>query len=606
MAIQNRRGVYSDFTPTKMVPGEFAVVNSGDPNSTSGKGVYISFADGQAKRLVMEEDVQNEVAKATEDIAQELTQEVEAAIADDVQAAQTAATNASTSAQTATTKASEAAASATQAAQTVANIIDNTLTQTGKAADAKVTGDELDGLKEDLSDIHDDVDSILNLQNTIDEVIESNSYTDETIINNTPTFTVGAMAQTGVLYPSYTTFNYTQKIAVQQGDVVTAIGNSDNASMRWVCAYSGDTVVSAKGNAADFKTYTVPDGIDGVVITVRINNAVNNIKITRNEEKTAVYLKHLPMGYMMDKGAMNDGESLALPYHNVKNDNCYIFNANITTFDSIVFSKEASITVDSTNIIVTNDMTSITIPHGLTIGNNITILVENEESTNTSLIRVASDGQTFDYTAPVRFVMDNGTPTITSSGTTLTDCTFSWVSKKVNAPIWIFGDSYLSWYQQRWTYYLAEDGYTKSVMLNGYAGQASDTAYTALVNLLSVTTPKMVVWCLGMNNADTSEAVNASWYSYFLKIVQLREKYGFELILYTVPTTPIMENDYKNAIIRESGYRYIEADKAVRIDADGHWVTGALDVDNVHPTEIGAKILYCKILADLPEIMCNM
>lgn len=155
MAIQNRRGVYSDFTPTKMVPGEFAVVNSGDPNSTSGKGVYISFADGQAKRLVMEEDVQNEVAKATEDIAQELTQEVEAAIADDVQAAQTAATNASTSAQTATTKASEAAASATQAAQTVANIIDNTLTQTGKAADAKVTGDELDGLKEDLNTLED-------------------------------------------------------------------------------------------------------------------------------------------------------------------------------------------------------------------------------------------------------------------------------------------------------------------------------------------------------------------------------------------------------------------------------------------------------------------
>lgn len=151
MAIQNRRGVYSDFTPTKMVPGEFAVVNSGDPNSTSGKGVYMSFADGQAKRLVMEEDVQNEVAKATEDIAEELTQEVEAAIADDVQAAQTAATNASTSAQTATTKASEAAASATQAAQTVANIIDNTLTQTGKAADAKVTGDELEGLKEDFA-----------------------------------------------------------------------------------------------------------------------------------------------------------------------------------------------------------------------------------------------------------------------------------------------------------------------------------------------------------------------------------------------------------------------------------------------------------------------
>lgn len=153
MAIQNRRGVYSDFTPSKMVPGEFAVVNSGDPNSTDGKAVYVSFQDGQAKRLVMQEDVQNEIAKATEDIAEDLTQQIETAVADDVQAAQTAASNASTSAQTANTKASEAAASATQATQTVANIIDNTLTQTGKAADAKKTGDEITQLKGDLNDL---------------------------------------------------------------------------------------------------------------------------------------------------------------------------------------------------------------------------------------------------------------------------------------------------------------------------------------------------------------------------------------------------------------------------------------------------------------------
>lgn len=183
MAIQNRRGVYSDFTPTKMVPGEFAVVNSGDPNSTTGKGVYISFADGQAKRLIMEEDVQNEVAKATEDIAQELTQEVEAAIADDVQAAQTAATNASTSAQTATTKASEAAASATQAAQTVANIIDNTLTQTGKAADAKVVGDELSGVKNDLNTLNTQINGgtiLAPVSKTVNDFTLTGYYIDAT------------------------------------------------------------------------------------------------------------------------------------------------------------------------------------------------------------------------------------------------------------------------------------------------------------------------------------------------------------------------------------------------------------------------------------------
>lgn len=446
------------------------------------------------------------------------------------------------------------------------------------------------------------------LKEDLSEVIESNSYTDETIINNTPTFTVGAMAQTGALNPSYTTFNYTQKIAVQQGDVVTAIGNSGDAYMRWVCAYSGDTVVSAKGNAADAKTYTVPDGIDGVVITVRINNAVNNIKITRNEEKTAVYLKHIPMGYMTKRGALTDGESMTLPYQNVKINNCYVFNANITELSSITFKKENGtyITVDATNLSIVNDQTSLTIPHGLAIGSNITLIVQNKESTNISLVRLVSDGVVFDYTTATRFIMDSGTPTITSDGSTLTECTFSWVSKNINAPIWMFGDSYFSWYAQRWTYYLAQDGYTKTVMLNGYAGQASASAYTALVNLLSVTTPKMVVWCLGMNDPDTDSAVNASWNLYYEEIQQLQKKYGFELVLYTVPTTPTMNNRFKNAIIRESGYRYIETDLAVRVNDNGDWVTGALDSDNVHPTEIGAKILYYRILADIPEIMCNM
>ena len=153
MAIQNRRGVYNNFTPSKMVPGEFAVVQNGDPNGKDGKAVYIAFGAGDARRLATADDIEQEIETSTESIAADLVQRFEDAVADDLEAAQTAATNASTSAQTAATKASEAAASATQAAQTVANIIDTTLTQTGKAADAKVVGDELDSLKGDLNSI---------------------------------------------------------------------------------------------------------------------------------------------------------------------------------------------------------------------------------------------------------------------------------------------------------------------------------------------------------------------------------------------------------------------------------------------------------------------
>lgn len=147
MAIQNRRGAYSNFTPSKMVPGEFAVVQSGDPNGKDGQAVYIAFQTGQAKRLSTYEDMQSEIESATEDIAQDLTDQIEAAVADDLEAARTAATNAQTAATTATQKAKAASESAEEAAETVANIIDNTLTQTGKAADARVTGDRLSAIE---------------------------------------------------------------------------------------------------------------------------------------------------------------------------------------------------------------------------------------------------------------------------------------------------------------------------------------------------------------------------------------------------------------------------------------------------------------------------
>lgn len=153
MAIQNRRGVYNNFTPSKMVPGEFAVVQSGDPNGKDGKAVYIAFGTGDARRLATADDIEQEIDASTESIADALVQRFEDAVADDLEAAQTAATNAGTSASAASTKAHEASESAAQAAQTVANIIDNTLTQTEKAADAKKVGDELTSLKSDLNSL---------------------------------------------------------------------------------------------------------------------------------------------------------------------------------------------------------------------------------------------------------------------------------------------------------------------------------------------------------------------------------------------------------------------------------------------------------------------
>lgn len=51
MAIQMRRGPYSSFNAANMVPGEFAFITSGDPNTDTGKAIYACFETGTAVRF---------------------------------------------------------------------------------------------------------------------------------------------------------------------------------------------------------------------------------------------------------------------------------------------------------------------------------------------------------------------------------------------------------------------------------------------------------------------------------------------------------------------------------------------------------------------------
>lgn len=60
--IQHRRGQYDDLDKQKMLPAEFAVVLSGDPDAPSGKALYLAFASGDVHRLISIEDL-NEMVK---------------------------------------------------------------------------------------------------------------------------------------------------------------------------------------------------------------------------------------------------------------------------------------------------------------------------------------------------------------------------------------------------------------------------------------------------------------------------------------------------------------------------------------------------------------
>lgn len=50
MAIQNRRGPYSKYNASKMVAGEFAV-------ATDEQKLFIAFAPGLSKRILLEDDM---------------------------------------------------------------------------------------------------------------------------------------------------------------------------------------------------------------------------------------------------------------------------------------------------------------------------------------------------------------------------------------------------------------------------------------------------------------------------------------------------------------------------------------------------------------------
>lgn len=67
MAIQLRRGAYTNFNPSKLLPGEFAVVQNNDPSGSGGLAVYMCFGSGVVERLALMDDVEGALSAFTVD-----------------------------------------------------------------------------------------------------------------------------------------------------------------------------------------------------------------------------------------------------------------------------------------------------------------------------------------------------------------------------------------------------------------------------------------------------------------------------------------------------------------------------------------------------------
>lgn len=110
MAIQMRRGVFTNFDPTRLLPGEWAVVLSGDDTATDGRTVYICFAAGTVKRMATYEDMVSQIANASDEVVAEVVADVAADLLAATEAAETATENADVATGRANSAADEAEA----------------------------------------------------------------------------------------------------------------------------------------------------------------------------------------------------------------------------------------------------------------------------------------------------------------------------------------------------------------------------------------------------------------------------------------------------------------------------------------------------------------
>lgn len=349
----------------------------------------------------------------------------------------------------------------------------------------------------------------------------------------------------------------------------------------------------------------------GIIPATRIcDNSITEDKLSEDIVSKLSSLME-KKGFFSINGDLADGQTLNLPQNSIEVGEYITFSATIgTSFNALYVghgkTNGAYMKITSNEVIlyshVTNPVSEKTFQHGLTIENNIQVYIEKSKNSTTNL-KIASNGKNYIFSYP-SWYGNKGKPFVESDGCELNDCVFSWTCEAINSDIWAFGDSYFGVTGSiRWMAYMINENHT-NLVVNGFGGQGSVSAYTDLTNLLTIGTPKKILWCLGMNDADSSTAVNANWLNTYNSLKSVCETNNIELILATIPTVPTRIHKFKNEIIRSSGYRYIDFDKAVGADeATGVWFGDMLSSDGVHPTETGALTLYNRAIADMPELL---
>lgn len=498
-------------------------------------------------------------------------------------------------------------------------LVDSTLSIAGAAADAKVTGDDIRDLQDAYEVTHYEPVNLLDW-NDVD---------------------IGAFYWTNGRNTN-ASYNATGYIPVTEGmHLYLQYGqefmpNRTNGNFRFVAAYDSDKNIIANECVQSVPYYEVPEGVSFVIFSL-VSNILTSEKypvILDSDDGTVIdyqpyfepyttkilkepyydvpYIKsivedtkHFKNG-IYAKFDINSDDHILSDYHIQDMFNYSItFRGTITTFNGIIIGHGYNsymggyVRITDTDFeyyMGTEVSPRVSTAHGLTIKDYISVEIIAKRNFKADFIIHTNGGiftllnQTWDVRTGYLQVKNEGT-------NVLTDCMLSYMCSDWNDDIQIYGDSYIGVYSDKWTYYL-NDGFLQ----NGYPGRTSGYAAQSFDTVISHTDPKMIIWCLGMNDGDTG-AVNPSWKSNLEHVMEVCADRNIQLILATIPNVPTVDNTYKNAYVIASGYRYIDFASAVGAANDTTWFDGMLSNDNVHPSIAGAIALYTQAIADVPELM---
>lgn len=302
--------------------------------------------------------------------------------------------------------------------------------------------------------------------------------------------------------------------------------------------------------------------------------------------------------------------TLTINASNSKKNNLIGFEANFSTMGSVRIAhgtsydsnRSASIVVDATNIYLYDKSTNLraTYPHGLTMSKFITVSIVVGQMRTAKIILTTANG---------RFIQDSvfwggcrEDVTAQAISGTFTNARLTWYVPDYNHDLWAFGDSYFDF----WVADVIQNLGYHNFMSDGFGGRRSTGAFISLELALAKAMPKKILWCLGMNDPDTEDAINAEWKVTLDNLINLCDEKGIELILCTIPNTPVTVHKYKNAYVKSSGKRYVDVCHAVGADVSPEWYDGMrtnTETDKIHPTNpLGTRTIADYMLENVPEL----